>query len=544
MTFRGFLHTAAYVGFVALAGYAPITANAETEESANSLLVRSIELWQKAEAIDGHDLISSQTRLELLESVHKNMKEVVSVHSGSDLALSLIIGEQIGPLSLSIAEEAKLQALRSHQLALCVANPTRECAFALAVDLTLDKSSRVGVFPIIEGFSQIGNFEEAIKFADNIESEKAKQLAYEKISTALAKAGQFEKAQDVAYQIRDVDYLGSALAEIVDAMTKAGKYDAASRIAKKIAKGNNRRDAIMSISNSLANNGNFDAAFRIADELDDHWQSIASRNISSAQLEAGHVQAAWNTALSIKDPGYLVEAGIQIAASLEKEEIVQELISFARGIESPIRKESALRTVGVHTQSSALLAEARAMAIKADDDMRLWWAAIEEIDAGLLSEAALTAENIDDLSFRSELFERLSEIQIKIGMTTEARGNLYRLTPERRLKILARLWSVEGDSSELDKALQLARSMEDEMSISLALADIISRTTNAERLEEAEHIAANIPNVSLRDYAYLHIVEVYSSAGLHTDAFEVLHRIADYRKPLVNALIVAGIAIK
>jgi formylglycine-generating enzyme required for sulfatase activity len=105
-----------------LAAGAGLAQGVGDEAAANRLMVEAVEAWRRAEALRADDLVTVQERLKALRAVDANLKRIVEQHKSSSLAVKLVLGEKLGPLSLdetarAIAasrqqeEEALLKAL-------------------------------------------------------------------------------------------------------------------------------------------------------------------------------------------------------------------------------------------------------------------------------------------------------------------------------------------------------------------------------------------------------------------------------------------------
>ncbi len=70
------------------------------EEAANRLFVEAVLLWNRAE---GQPV---EVRAEILQRVQSNLKTIIERHSGSTLAVRLVTGETVGPLSVAGVDRA------------------------------------------------------------------------------------------------------------------------------------------------------------------------------------------------------------------------------------------------------------------------------------------------------------------------------------------------------------------------------------------------------------------------------------------------------
>jgi formylglycine-generating enzyme required for sulfatase activity len=85
---------------------APALAQTADDAAANRLFVEAVQLWNRAEGE------SAELRPATLQKVQSNLKAITERHSSSTLAVRLVIGETVGPLSMAGVERA-LRAART-----------------------------------------------------------------------------------------------------------------------------------------------------------------------------------------------------------------------------------------------------------------------------------------------------------------------------------------------------------------------------------------------------------------------------------------------
>lgn len=79
----------------------PAVAQTRSDDAAaNRLFVEAVQLWNRAEGETG------AARLATLQRVQSNLKTIIERHGGSSLAVRLVIGETVGPLSVARVERA------------------------------------------------------------------------------------------------------------------------------------------------------------------------------------------------------------------------------------------------------------------------------------------------------------------------------------------------------------------------------------------------------------------------------------------------------
>lgn len=83
---------------------APALAQTADDAAANRLFVEAVQLWNRAE------FDSVEQRPATLQKVQANLKTILNRHGGSALAVRLVIGETVGPLSVARVEKASVEA--------------------------------------------------------------------------------------------------------------------------------------------------------------------------------------------------------------------------------------------------------------------------------------------------------------------------------------------------------------------------------------------------------------------------------------------------
>jgi uncharacterized membrane protein len=234
-----------FLAFILVGG---LPALADDNGDANALFVEAVKAWEQAAAIIGEDVEEVRVRLELLEMVSTNLNAIVDEHPGSDLAVQLIIGANVGPLSINSAQAAIEDASNEVIALACKANPSKSCVLNMALETARD-----------------------------IEDENLRTSAFGNTATELANAGMFERALTAAREIEDDFYRALALGDIVFAMVGAGMVERAF-------------ETVGEIQN--------DDRVRVSD--------YRTRVIATAMAEEGMLDRALETARGIEDKDYRV----------------------------------------------------------------------------------------------------------------------------------------------------------------------------------------------------------------------------------------------
>ena len=512
-----------------LAGGLPSCASSDAKEAANRLLVSSIKVWNEAQSIEANDPNSFKQRLDLIDTSYMLLKEIVSEYDGTDLAVRLITGEQIGPLSLPIVERAHWEATQSHELEKCVQGPVSECSFALALELaqTIVNSEHQARTKreIASAMAAIGDFNAAINTANSIELARYRQQAMSAISIAYAKQGRIADATKLLGDISDAEERANAQEAVAVALAHEGRIEEAAIFLVRIEEKEQHRKASLAVSQAFARKGQIEKAILLAGNLDEFWNAVTLSEISKIQTEFGDFEGALKTAKMINHVGYLADAVVEISIAAKYDPLLQQLITRVRSAEDLLEKRIGLQKIATRTGNPEILAESRRLEVAAGG-FDIWFAAMAEIEAGLYSEARRTAQKEPNKYRKSEIHLRISIAEIENGLAYQARKNLGWLLPNQELQIRSMLWSAEGNSEDLRRAIRLANENIDDSSRSSAMRDIVCRVSDLEKLEEVQTIAARIRNRVLRDGAFECISETLAQRGQKSEALRVIHQIS------------------
>lgn len=87
-----------------------LPAQADENAEANALFVSTIQNWNMSNALSTNHGNSLAERLVFLSKIDENLKRIIEEYPGSSIAVQLIIGEQIGPLSNDLVAAALHEA--------------------------------------------------------------------------------------------------------------------------------------------------------------------------------------------------------------------------------------------------------------------------------------------------------------------------------------------------------------------------------------------------------------------------------------------------
>jgi hypothetical protein len=237
-------------------------AAADDQAAANRLFVRAVETWNAALAT-GEDVAGLERRAAKLDAVQTTLETIVRRHAGADLAVRLVIGERVGPLSLPEVAAARTAARAALARERCFAAPTARCLLALAL-------------PIARGIADA----------------HWRSIALRDIAVDLAEARQTDEALAAvrgiveARGIADAFDRASALSEIAAALAEAGQTDEALALARGIEGAGDRSSALRAIAAALAAAGQTDEALALARGIEFPSDQVAALTAIARALPA------------------------------------------------------------------------------------------------------------------------------------------------------------------------------------------------------------------------------------------------------------------
>ena len=322
---RNMIFTATMAGFLA-----STPANADVNTDANALFVGAVQAWTAAVALPADAMAD---RAALLQTVNRNLDQIITDLPGSDLAVRLITGETLGPITLQGARDALAQADAAIPMQDCAAMPTPGCLLQVAVaelgDVE-DYDLKLILPRLISGLADADDTATALALFDRYpDSDGYTRQAY--VARFYARTDQTNLALDIVAAtavpaeqsyIRaaivqglmdrgaDTDAL-SVLSQVTDPADKVlgliamQAFDEAfAQIDQVPADGQNWVRNQLAIAAAQADQ--VDRAQMVLDQIDDSdWRKSPIQEIAMAQARAGLVAEAIETAHRIPDPARL-----------------------------------------------------------------------------------------------------------------------------------------------------------------------------------------------------------------------------------------------
>ncbi|MGR3608407.1 MAG: hypothetical protein ACU0BN_06020 [Sulfitobacter sp.] len=432
--------------------------SADTAAGANSLFVRAVEGWQSVEQIAGNDTASARRKLERLKEVSAAIDSIIADHSGSELAVKLIIGETVGPLSVPMLKETVREAELKLQLSECADEPTSSCIIDLAVSIVRDMSGDSSFYYIKDiaiSQAQAGLYNESLKTARSIPDRKVQENALSQISIKMAETGDLDQALNLASGLSIGSAASQAYSAIVSSKIELGKFGDAERLFEKIEDNQARRDVLIEYAKALASKGQMETSMDLLTRIDDVYRSAAMKDIFEIQVSEGDYESAWETADNIPDDSYRCQAVVRFGIATDDREIIDRIIESTLNMEDGFHKEICFRTIGIQANRSSFLGEARRL-VAERGGLSIWHAVKDELEAGLFEDAYRTALTYTSDSSRSNSLAMVAKEAASAGHMDFAERILAELQPEDEASVRGKLWSIDGRAEHVSRLWKIA----------------------------------------------------------------------------------------
>jgi tetratricopeptide (TPR) repeat protein len=407
MLFRG-TALAIACGVLVAGGLAQV-ARADDTSEANALFVEAVLAWDEAATeSDGAE------RLRLLETVDRNLQEIITAHPGSDLAVRLVIGDAFGPLSVpgvrAALDEAVAVAAVAQVWTDCIAAPNPRCIMA-------------------EVERQSQSVPEAQTSGTIISNATLVEVA----------SGQFDSALAMTAPL-DGYFLDAALSNVAIAQANASKVTDAHATADRIKSLNRRIRALVTIANAEfamllwdQSRATLIGAYKETGSATDPGEMNRLREtVIEAMAELGLAQDALTFALDAETVEDRDELLLRIVRAQATEGLIDPAIETAALIEGADALERAQSAIAVAEAKAGMTAEAleRADGITDSVDRSLTLSDIAVslaedgetslAEATLAKAIAIAAEQGDDSWIRFNIFRSAGTAQAAMGQTDTA----------------------------------------------------------------------------------------------------------------------------
>jgi hypothetical protein len=478
----------------------PSLGKASDGEAANRLFVAGLQAWNQAAALTGHDRATAEQRVALLEQVAENLRRIVDDYTGAELAVRLLIGDQIGPLSLKAAETALEDAGLALTITICQSEPSQACIFAEALlaarDIKDANWREMRLTEIAMGQVRIGFFTGALVTARSIEDVSLRDVALSAIAVLKAEAGSISEALATARELDDRSLREGTLSDITAAQAaaqaKAGFIAEALATARGIEGASSRVRALSHIAAVKTDPDLFAEALITARGIENSssraWTLL---EIAAAQADRDLFVEALVTAHSIEDTFRRAHALSGIARAQAEVGFFAEALATTRGIEDASSRVRALRDIAIFNANPDVFAE-----------------------------ALVTAHSIESSFLRTDAIGRIAVAQAEVGFIADALENINSIDDiHERARGLAEIAASQAKAGFIAEAVATARrGITDASSLSRALSNIAATDTDPNLLAEALVIARNIKDASARAGALSEIGAVKAGPDLFIEA--------------------------
>lgn len=438
---------------------------ADDTERANRLFVAAVRSWNEATALTGDDLTTIEARAALLGKVMNNLNQIVDDHSGSELAVQLVTGEQVGPLSISGTTTALDSANVDMDMAHCFEAPTQNCVFASAIQANLSLDSRYHV----EVLSNI-----AVSMARNGRNEKVESILgvvhpsdmssgdLLKLGTALNQPEMFDEALRVALAQHNESFKISSVINVIEALADAGMMEKAFETMRHLSKKSDVARALSNTVGVLAEKRELEAAIELSKSIDDlNYRSGAQAEIVAAQVNAGLLAEAETTAHAIEDKYHQSWALMDIGVARKDAAMIQQALSASESEPNQLRHlavsraAQALAEIGMLQEARRVIAQLESAS---DTNAFLRGVAGDQAEAGELHQAYATLQYITDPDEVEWALRAIAVGQAKAGQDETALTTAIGLQSDfLRVNAQCDIALVKAEVGEVTKALHILR---------------------------------------------------------------------------------------
>jgi tetratricopeptide (TPR) repeat protein len=304
----------------------PVVADVNTD--ANALFVGAVKAWNAAAAIPADDTAQAADRLTLLEEVNGNLDRILDELPGSDLAVRLITGETLGPITLAGARAALVQISAVADAQTCAAAPDPTCLMQQALVIALaepDELYRDSLLSdVASGMAQSGDPDAAIAIGGEYADPMMQIFISGEIMYALARAGRIDEAMAIAGD----DLSDRDRAIIAHGLAEGGHQDKAELIIATITDP-------ASLAYALAATGHVAEAQLMVPDFSDVERAGAMPQIAIALARAGQIDAATEAFYQIAATSSRFEPRRELAMAQMRAGLVDDAVKTTEGMAQP-----------------------------------------------------------------------------------------------------------------------------------------------------------------------------------------------------------------
>jgi len=485
-----------------LLGATPALADDAAES--NRLFVSAVKALNEADALSGNGLAVAENRFLLLDDVTENLNHIINDYSGADLAVKLMIGEDIGPVSIVRVQQALDTARTQLAAALASCEDPALCLNNLALKQTrsiVEPRLRASLLSKI-AIEQISTelFTETLAAIDEAEGGLTRDNFLRAFAYAQFLDGDLDAAKNTADAILDKRIRGYLYNNFVSELANTGQFSTALEIARRPLDDtyDERHRMFQDIAVAQAIAGWTADAFLTSGAIGDSWfRSFALEHVSIAQAKAGMLSEAIKTADAIEHSGPYVRAVSQLAISEADPSYFTVALEAARAIEDE-------RAQGWAHQS---ISEAQA-------------------ELGQFTEAAETLSGVAWEGGRDGGFKRIAGAQAKAGQYSDALETTERIiSPSFTDSALAQIAAFQAEAGLFSEALKTVQKIQEPRSNGDALAQVAGFRAQAGQFSEAFAISDQISDKRYHGHALGRIAAALAKAGQFTEAVQTAREV-------------------
>jgi tetratricopeptide (TPR) repeat protein len=475
--------------FLLVASFSPV--KADNNEEANRLFVAAVKAWSEVHQTSGNSLEDVERRFFLLDETANNLNRIVSDYPGADLAVKLVIGEEIGPLSLSQVREGRDDAAKEVARALSNCSIPTECIIGHAHETArrIDNESQRARALAEIALTVVNErmLDEALDSTSSTDGFFGRDSLLQSFAYAQIELGNFSGAQITVLEIGDLERRGYVYNRLVSGLAKSGQISVAQEIAQGRIDAHYDLDGMLeSIAIAQAMEGlTSDSLSTLSGMLYDFSRDRALKEISILQAKAGLRTDAMNTIRIIQSPGHLVEALARVAVAIDESSLFASALEIANGIDDEHARDVALQEISA-----------------------------AQADAGLFEEAMRTPGGIRNRAWRDNAFERVAVAQAKAGLFSDSLDTLRRIEDSYSLdEALVQITGLLAEAGRYSEAHELVRNIKEEWNREDAVEAIAASQAKSGYFDEALEIAHN-PDGPIFLGAFREVVKAQAEAGL------------------------------
>jgi hypothetical protein len=498
----------------------------------NRIFVTAVKALNEADTLSGNGLAVAENRFRLLDDVTENLNRIINDYSGADLAVKLMIGEEIGPVSM-VRVQQTLDAART-QLAAALANCEEPalCLNNLALKETRSieeprlRASLLSGIAIEQISAEL--YTETLAAIDEAEGGLTRDNFLRAFAYAQFLDGDLEAAKNTANTIVDKPKRGYLYNNFVTELATTGQFAAALEIARRPLDDtyDERHRMFQDIAVAQAIAGRTADAFLTVGAIEDSWfRAIALEHMSIAQAEAGLLNEAIKTADAIEFSGPYVRAVSQLAISEADPSYFTVALDAARAIEDERARGWAHQRISEAQAELGQFAEAAetlsGVAWEGGRDGGFERIAVTQANAGQYSDAHETVERIISPSFSDNALEQIAVYQAEAGLFSDALETVQKIQePSSNNDALAQVVGFLAQAGQFSEAFAISGQISEKRHHGQALGRIAIALAKAGKLTEAVQTVREVMDEDTQGRAFANIAIIQVEAGVLAAAID------------------------